>query len=784
MFSSRKSSAPASGGLTKSLRFRNSASAYLSRTQSSTTNNLKWTLSLWLKKGNGISGNNFIISASPDNYVSNQFSLDINSNNTLRIIQLASGTLNLLASTSAIFVDSAAWYHIVLVYDSANSTANNRTLLYVNNVLQTLSYSYGPVPQNTTCFLNSNTVPARIASSNTTPIYFDGYIADTYLIDGQALTPSSFGATNATTGQWSPATYSGTYGTNGFHLTFGNTTSTTALGYDTSGNSNNWTTNNISLTAGSTYDSMNDYPVAYSATAANYAVWNPLKTYNATFTNGNLDASVAATSGSGTDVGLGGFGMSSGKWYWEVTCNSITAAMIGISDASASASSSSVFTANGWAYYSGGQKYNNNSGPSYAASFTSGDIIGVALDMDAGTLAFYKNGASQGVAYSTGLTGKTMIAMVGTGSGSVTQTYSANFGQRAFAYTAPSGYNALNTYNLPTPTIAQGNKYFNSVLYTGNGSTNTITGVGFQPDFVWAKDRGTANAHRLVDAVRGVTKTLYSNLTDAEGTESGLTAFNSDGFTLGSATGMNYNTEPFVAWNWKANGSGSSNTNGSITSTVSASTTSGFSVVTYTGTGSDATVGHGLGVVPSMIIGKNRNNTNDWRVYHTSIGAANILVISTTAASASGGTWNSTTPTSTVFTVAGGANMNVNSSTTYVAYCFAPIAGFSAFGSYTGNGSTSGPFIYCGFKPRWIMIKITSGTDDWYIWDTARNTYNGLTLALYADLSNAEYTYPAQINVLSNGFNLVGTGNGGNASGATYIYMAFASNPFAYSNAF
>ena len=785
MFSSAKSNgvhgaSPAT--LSKSLRFRSSASAYLNRTFGTPTNNLKYTLSLWVKRGT--LGTQNILFDGGDTTGNNNAYLQFNSSDQLNLAQSLAGTANINLITTQIFRDPSAWYHIVLAVDTTQATSTDRVKIYINNVQIT---SFGTAVYPTLNLANQVNVASRvhnIGKLDYYALYLDAYLTDVYFIDGQQLTPSSFGATNATTGQWSPATYSGTYGTNGFHLTFANTTSTTTLGYDTSGNSNNWTTNNISLTAGSTYDSMNDVPTLTSATASNYATWNPLKTYNATFTSGNLNASVAATSTTGADVGLGTFGMSSGKWYWEVTCNSITAAMVGISDANAAVTSSSVLTANGWAYYSGGNKYNNNSGPAYGASFTNGDIIGVALDMDTGTLGFYKNGTSQGTAYSTSLTGKTMIAMVGTGSGSVTQTYSANFGQQPFTYTPPSGYNALNTYNLPTPSIAQGNKYMDATLYTGNGSSQTITNSGvFQPDFVWAKGRSGATSNILVNAVTGANQFLLTDSTQAEATSSALvSAFTSSGFSIGSSTSINNSSSTYVAWQWKANGSGSSNTNGSITSTVSANTTSGFSVVTYTGTGTAGTIGHGLGVAPSMIIVKSRSATGDWPVYHSSLGNGSYALLDTTAASAASSTiWNATSPTSSVFSV--GINTVSNTVTvTYVAYCFAQISGFSAFGSYTGNGSATGPFIYTGFQPKYLLVKRTNLTSDWYIWDSVRNTFNIVTNTLLADTAGAE-TSASSVNILSNGFQCVSS-TVVNANGDTYIYAAFASNPFAYSNAF
>ena len=782
MFSSRKTSAPASGALalTKSLRFRSSASAYLNRTAVSPTLATKFTVSFWTKIGVVSSSRRGLITS--DNAVGTSYwGIEFNGSNGLTIYDYNNSSVIV---TNQVFADSSSWYHIVVSVDTTQATASNRVLLYVNGT-QVTSFSSSVYPtQNSTPYIQVAGNAQSIASwmPNSIPYYYDGYIAEVNFIDGQQLTPLSFGATNATTGQWSPAKYTGTYGTNGFHLTFANATSTTTLGYDTSGNSNNWTTNNISLTAGSTYDSMNDVPVAYSATAANYCVLNPLAqtASGVSLTNGNLYGAI--TTAIGTFVAYGTIGMSSGKWYWEVTCVTGTY-MIGIGK------DGGLYdwqTTNGFGYFSSnGNKYTNSAGTAYGASYTTGDVIGVALDMNAGTLAFYKNGTSQGTAFSS-LSGTYFPCLQNPGATS-TQTY--NFGQQPWAYTPPTGFVALNTYNLPTPSIAQGNKYMDATLYTGTGASQSIVNAGtFKPDLVWIKVRNQAYGHALFDSVRGVGNGLQSNNTNAEAAwgTSTLNSFNSNGFGLGFDTSylvVNSNGNTFVGWQWQAGaGTSGSNTNGSITSTVSASTTAGFSVVTYTGTGTAGTIGHGLGVAPSMIIVKSRSATGDWPVYHSSIGNGSYVLLDTTAASAASSTiWNATSPTSSVFSV--GINTVSNTvSVTYVAYCFTPIAGFSAFGSYTGNGSATGPFIYTGFQPKYLLVKRTDSTSDWYIWDSVRNTFNIVTNTLLADTSGAE-TSASSVNILSNGFQCVSS-TVVNASGGTYIYAAFASNPFKYSNAF
>ena len=331
-------------------------------------------------------------------------------------------------------------------------------------------------------------------------------------------------------------------------------------------------------------------------------------------------------------------------------------------------------------------------------------------------------------------------------------------------------------------TIDKSTDYFNTKLWTGTGAENAITGVGFQPDWVWIKNRTAAENHKLYDAARGATKNIYSNLDNVEGTDAqSLKSFNSDGFTLGTETAVNANGQNIVGWNWKANGQGSSNTDGSINTTyTSANTTSGFSIVTYTGTGSNATIGHGLGAVPKMIIVKNLTNANAWSVYHASLGATKYLALNETdVAGTASDRWQDTTPTSSLFYI--GTNDNQGGSYNYVAYCFAEKQGFSKFGSYVGNGEPIGdaPFIYTGFKPAFVLLKSSTYVENWIMTDNKRLGYNGSAANFRANTSNAEIT-DSGINpdLLSNGFSLQNNDDSYNKNGQSYIYMAFAESPF------
>jgi len=327
-------------------------------------------------------------------------------------------------------------------------------------------------------------------------------------------------------------------------------------------------------------------------------------------------------------------------------------------------------------------------------------------------------------------------------------------------------------------TIDNPGLFFNTVLYTGNGSSQSITGVGHQPDWTWVKSRGSTAFHLSTDSVRGVTKQLYPNADTAENTDSShITAFNTDGFSVGSAGDVNGNSLNLVSWNWKAGGSSSSNSDGSITSSVSANTTAGFSIVSYTGTGSNATVGHGLGAVPKMIFFKDRETSVDWGVYAEPNGNTKEMYLSTNdAAGTNTNAFNSTTPTSSVFTIGTSSRYNP-SSKGVIAYCFADVKGYLKIGGYTGNGNADGTFVYTGFKPAMIIIKLSSGSDNWVLYDNKRDGFNGDTHALFPNNSDAQTT-DVDIDLLSNGFKIVRASGRVNTSGGTHIYMAFAENPF------
>ena len=781
--------------ISRSLRIRSSATAYLNRTYGVATNNQKGTISVWLKQGSLSQRNTVWASASGAIAI---------------IIGATAGACNLQlvgsglagTGTTQVFRDPSAWFHLVVAVDTTQATGSDRVKAYINNTAITLPDT---ATQNAAFFTNS--IAYNIGNyANNAALYYDGYMAEFNFVDGQQLTPASFGAFDAVTGVWNPKAYSGTYGNNGSYLNFSDNSAATAaaIGKDSSGNGNNWTPNNISVTAGITYDSMVDSPTNYGGDTGvggtvrgNYCTFNPLfivqsnSNAGSTWSNGNLQF----TSGTNNVSSMPTMALpTTGKWYWEIVTTAFGGGsnpVLGICDYTGLASG-----LGGWWYRSDGNKHNQSgTGFSYGATWTTNDVIGVAVDMDAATLTFYKNGVSQGVAWTSitsNVSGTLLYPFVRVNIAG--DTYVGNFGQRPFAYTAPSGYKTLCTQNLPAVSIPNPNKHFDVLTTTATNSTGmTLSGLQFQPDFFWRKNRNNSEAHYLFDRVRGSTSFLSSSTAGAEAgypSADGSVTFNSDGYTIADSNWNNgefyFNGRTYVDWFWKAGGTAVTNNNGTISSQVSANPTAGFSIVGYTGTGTTgATVGHGLGAVPQMIIVKNRSASAHWPVGHVGLTSwAYNLYFSLTNAQASVNTsFNSTTPSSTVFTLGPSGNETNLSGQNFVAYCFAPIAGYSAFGSYAGNSSTDGAFVYLGFRARWIMIKGYDSGEHWILYDTARDRYNVVTNELYVNLANAEGTYaPGLLDITANGFKLR-YASAPNISGRNYIYAAFAENPFTIARA-
>lgn len=768
--------------ISRSLRFNSADSAYLSRMPASAGNRKTWTWAVWVKRSETGTASKYIFATL--NTSGNDGAYLYFYNNNLLYWDRRSSVDGLILMTNGVFRDPSAWYHIVLAVDYANATSTNRAKLYVNGVEQT--YSTANYPNTAEDSYVNAAVTHYIAPATA---YFDGYLADIHFIDGQALTPSSFGEFDSVTGVWKPKKYTGTYGTNGFYLNFSDNSATTAttLGKDSSGNNNNWTPNNFSVTAGAGNDSMVDTPTPYGTDTGvggqvrgNYAMLNPLDTVGGSFANGNLDVGVSSAAGRYI---RGTITPDSGKWYFEGTILSTTGVpSIGLSSLTDLPSGGGPTV--GATYSTNGIILKEWTSQGTFATLSANDVVGVAYDVGAGTVAFYKNNSLQTTVTLT--TGKRYAPLFMSYSAATASSAIAyNFGQRPFAYTAPSGFKALCTTNLPEPTIKKGSEQFNVVTYTGNGGTNSVTGVGFSPGLTWIKSRSGVTDHALYDTVRGATKQLESNTITAETTEStGLTSFGTDGFTLGSLAQLNTNTATYVGWNWKGGSTAVTNTQGTITSQVSANPTAGFSVVSFSLlVNGSQTVGHGLNIAPSMYVTKGLTSSGiqakSWLLYHKSLGATKFVALNENWSESTNSTvWDNIEPTSAVFRIGSGYTQ-ANYGTSHIAYCFSEIPGYSAFGSYTGNGSADGPFVYLGFRPRFILLKVTNTTGNWTILDTAREGYNVDNDPLYPNLNNAEGTTDL-LDILSNGFKLRTTDASVNGNTNTYIYAAFAENSSKY----
>ena len=766
--------------ITRSLRFRSSASAFLSRTFTTPTNQAKWTWSGWVKRGALGSMQRLLSSGttSSDTATTAVYFLAADT------LAFSGGATNFRIS-SQVFRDVSAWYHIVISIDTTQAVEANKILIYVNGNQITFSTTNAI----TTCAFNSAQTAniGQLGGAN----YLDGYMAEVHFIDGQVLTPASFGAIDSSTGVWAPRPYSGTYGTNGFYLKFGNTSSVAALGTDSSGNNNTWTVNNVSLTAGATYDSMIDVPVNYADGGngrGNYAVLNPLVQPNltTTFSEANLAATIPTGSNACTRV-FGSMAFpTSGLWYLEASFSTDAAAgewsYFGVSSTGIDPLTGSFggVPSTEWCFVDTGSKRNNNITTAYGTSQGSAFTLRMAVNMDSGkvwvgdSVGWFSGGdpvAGTNEMYS-GLPANLFPVVVYYRSLNTAQTVRVNFGQRPFTYTPPAGFRALNTNNLPTPSIVNGANFMAATTYTGNAAarslSNAVNSVSFQPDLVWIKSRtpGATN-HALFDSTRGTTKYLSSNTTTAETTlAQSLTAFGADGFSLGTDTTLvNANANSYIAWQWRE------------------SITAGLDVVSYAGTGVNRTVAHNLGVAPAMIIVKRSQTgaTSNWQVRHTSIAAANSIQLNLTNQAAAAATvWNSTAPTSSVFSL--GTSTDVNASgISYVAYCFAEIAGFSRFGSYTGNGLADGPFVFCGFRPRFVLAKNTiNSAAGWFIFDTSRDTFNAASNMLVPNSAGAEAPSSTYCDITSNGFKIRASGPTFNESGSSFIFAAFAEVPSKY----
>lgn len=763
----------------QSLRFNDDDSAYLSRTPA-LGDTRQWVYSTWVKRGN-LGTNQNIFAASPNS--SNRVQVSFQAGTDKIQFLLAVANVYYGIRSNEVFRDPSSWYHIFAVFDTNNATAAERMRVFVNGVEITSDGGYSQPAQFTDGHVNKATEHRLGLETYSNILQFDGNLSKTEFVSGLIPPVTDFGEFK--NGVWIPKAYTGSYGTNGFHLDFADSGN---IGNDVSGNNNDWTPVNLAAT-----DVLLDSPTN------KFATLNPLdKASTISLSEGNTYATVSTTQASVYPTMF----VNSGKWYAEY--NIITASnMLGIGKAGNPTSNYLGAFDDNFGYNWNGDLYTGAAVVASGSALSVGDIISVVLDMDALEISFYRNNTFQLTVPITDTR-----AYYGFAVGHSNQQIVVNFGQDSsfagnktrqnntdangigdFYYPVPTGALALCANNLPEPAIGPNSvtlasDHFNPVAYTGQVNPYTID-AGFPSDLTSIKCRSVARLPVLFDSLRGANSSIVTADTSIEDSNWIGQSFTPNGLVVDNTYSgeTNFAGDSYIAWNWRMGGAGVVNNDGSIQSTVSANTLAGQSIVTYTGNQTPGdTVGHGLLESPEFIISKSRGNANGWPVYHTTLGGTQHLRLNTTGtALANAIFWNNTDPTSSVFTL-GANDENNTSGQPIIAYCYHSVEGYSKFGKYTGNGSTDGTFVYLGFKPAYVRIKRVDSTGNWPIIDSVRSPDNETSEALYADLANAEDPN-VPIDFLSNGVKIRTSFNNANTNGGAYIIEAFAEVPFKYSTA-
>lgn len=772
---------PPLGAVTRSLRFNYADAGKLVRTPSVSGERRAFTFSAWVKRcalGGITGGAQFIFSAWQDsqNYTALYYhSAAPPAQDTFSFIHWVGNATRMQRRTAALCRDLNAWHHVC--FSASTIPATPTAEITVNGIVYAPSLVNINGAQNDLFFVNAAGISQNVGYHPLTA-YFGGYLANVHMIDGQALPATSFGEFDSLTNEWIPKTYSGSVGTNGFYLKFTDNSSVAALGIDYSGFGNNLTPSGFSVTPGAGNDSLVDSPSEYGTDTGlggevrgNYATLSPLQAFTLGTRcvpgNGNLDV-----------IGTGGyqvfsaFGMMSGKWYCEATLQS------------ASDTSYPIFGV--WqgyipaAYYPGhaagsgvgwgptGLKYYEGSSAAWGSTFNTGDTIGIAVDADTGKVWMSKNGTWQ--ASGNPVTGANPAAtliygLYYIGGAAYIGTPAFNFGQRPFVNAAPAGFKAMCTQNLPTPLLKRGDDAFTVNTRTGTGANYAVTGKRFLPSLLWTKDRTAAVAHVSSDIVRGQTQTLNPNNPNINFVADYVQAWTAGGYNGGAYSGNNTSGNAYVDWMWAE---------GAV-----------LDIVTYTGNGAARTIAHNLAKTPGVVMIKALTGAlNSWYMYHIGWGYPYYFLMDEVAPVYAAGTvWNNANPDTVAFYLGPDAGVNANG-TQYVAYLFASIPGFSRMWYYQGNGLADGPFVHCGFTPKWIHIKNVGISSEWFIVDGGRNPINPVAYPIPADSPGAEYTAAGyEFDFHSNGFKVKNTTGTVNGNGQLHAFMAFAEYPFKYARA-
>ena len=798
------------GAMTNSIRLpAPSGGGYLSRTFDNNTTTNDWTFSTWIKRTSLLSsGNDHYIFGTNTGAADSTFMMLVwRATDALSV----TGQSTLWLKSTRAFQDTRNWYHIVWVLDSDNSTNAEKMRLYVNGTELTAFATDSRSSLSGDQAINAATEHNFGVHPSATGYGLDAYLAETIFVDGQAYGPEQFGQVGAND-DWIPKAYSGGYGTTGFKLTYADGS---ALGDDTSGNTNDFTSANLDAT-----DKVFDSPTQ------NFATFDPTRSSGTTLTysEGNLKAERTSTHFA---QAYSNVVITEGKVYAEFYLD-VGNSGVGIIAGNTLPAANKYLGQDSYtyAYYFDGRKVNNNSYTSYGDSYTvaadgSSDIVGVMIDADAGDISFTKNGTVQnsGVPAFSGVTGPFRFAIASEGGiGSGNCFHIANFGQ-------DDSFNGLKTSGSAAAADDNGVGRFYDTPPTGflalmNDNLPRKSDV-IGPDWVWIKGRSNTTVHSLHDTLRG-TQLLQASQGDAQQDNANyLLSFDSQGFTVGNSSNVNQSTHSYVGWVWRAGGTptadnsaaanaeptaGSAKIDGSNQSgafsgspsiaikKLSASTDAGFSIVRWTGTGSAGTIPHGLGAVPDFYVVKNLDDdSTNWQAYHVGIASdaeTDYIYLNSTAAADDSDDFNDTAPTANVFSVKTHNQVNA-SGDDYIAYVFTSIDGYSKHGHFFGNGATDGTYVYTGFRPAWVMIKRSSGSGGWHMFDNKRsfsgdyfNANNEIDIRIEAQDTGAENTSgPPHIDFVSNGFKLRTTFDNMNAAGSRYIYLAFAEAPFKFANA-